>query len=288
MFLIKSSFFSFVREKVKHIKNIFIDVLVPYSCINCGSLECSQVAIVNQGVNTIGKFFCKNCQQKVQRINQCECCQKCGYPMQKENFLDKKKKCYSCELLHPKFDVARSCFKYKGIIRRILLMLKYHFSTDALSFIGESMYNTYLENVKRNIFSKPDVICFVPITKDKLLQKSFNHSAIITNAFLKVLKDNIKNLDNCFVLYDFLVKTQKTKQAKLLKQNDRIIKQHYFEVNKKYLTKNYKTAFSNKTILVIDDIMTTGGTLNEIAILLKNTFPKCKVECLTFARTILY
>lgn len=283
MFCIKSSFIS---NKFRCFLQYLLDVLVPYSCLNCGSLECNKFE--NNSINNIDKYFCKKCQQKVQQINQCECCQKCGYPMQKENFLDKKKQCYSCELLHPKFDVARSCFKYKGIIRRILLMLKYHFSTDAIAFIGESMYNTYLENVKRNIFSKPNVICFVPITKNKLLQKSFNHSAIIANAFFKLLRENTTKFDKDMMFYDFLVKTQKTKQAKLLKQNDRIIKQHYFEVNKKYLTKNYKVAFSNKTILVIDDIMTTGGTLNEIAFWLKKTYPNCKVECLTFARTILY
>ena len=283
MFFIKSSFIS---NRFRGFLQYLLDVLVPYSCLNCGSLECNKFGKNN--TNNIDKFFCKNCLQKIQVIKQYECCKKCGYPMPKENFLDKQKKCYSCELLHPKFDVARSCFKYKGIIRRILLMLKYHFSTDALSFIGESMYNTYLENVKRNIFSKPDIICFVPITKNKLLQKSFNHSAIIANAFFKLLRENTTKFDKDMMFYDFFVKTQKTKQAKLLKQNDRIIKQHYFEVNKKYLTNSYKKTFSNKTIFVIDDIMTTGGTLNEIAVLLKKTYPNCKVECLTFARTILY
>ena len=67
-----------------------------------------------------------------------------------------------------------------------------------------------------------------------------------------------------------------------------MVKIHNIEIKEKYRTKEKISDFKGKTFLIIDDIMTTGGTMNAVAKLLKDTFPSCKVECLTFARTMLY
>ena len=271
----------------------FVKVIIPNSCLNCGSLKYDDNNNIDNIKDSkqhfdINVFFCSKCVKKISPINQNECCKKCGYPLAKENFLDKHKKCHSCELLYPQFNIARSCFEYRGIIRHLILMLKYHFSTDCIDFIGKSMYKTYLENIKNKQFQQPDFIFFVPITKTKLITKAFNHSAIIANAFFKEFQKHNANTNQTEILYDFFVKTQKTKQAKLLNQQERITKRHFFSINQKYLTAEYKNYFSHKTILIIDDIMTTGGTLNELSIITKKAFNHCQIECLTFARTILY
>lgn len=252
--------------------DIIFAKIFPYSCIHCGE-------ILEKGSEDI--FFCEKCSKKIIPINQNECCRKCGYPLEKENFLDDKKQCYSCSILHPQFQVARSCFQYKGIIRHLLLLLKYHFFTDCISFIGEEMYKTYIENIKNGSFVKPDFVCFVPITKRKLFFKTFNHSAIITNAFINVANKNGQKLP---VIYDFLIKTHKTKQSKKLNQKERIASRHFISVNQKYLHLDLK----GKTILLIDDIITTGATINETTILINQVFPRVKVECLSFARTMVY
>ena len=293
IFWLKNKFFSPIFIKIWSFINC---VLFPNVCINCYSLN---VSTENESITNckktnelsnynINNYFCEKCIKKIIPINQNECCERCGYPMPKENFLDTHKKCHCCELLHPQFNIARSCFEYRGIIRHLLLMLKYHFSTDCLDFIGKTMYKIYLENMAIKHFQQPDIVCFVPITQTKLITKTFNHSAIIANAFFKEFQKHNATAKQTEILYDFFVKTQKTKQAKLLNQQERITKKHFFSINQKYLTTEYKNFFSNKTILIIDDIMTTGGTLNELSIILKKAFNHCQIECLTFARTILY
>ena len=262
------NFLQFVKRGV----DIIFAKIFPYSCIHCGE-------ILEKGSEDT--FFCEKCSKKIIPINQNECCRKCGYPLEKENFLDDKKQCYSCSILHPKFQVARSCFQYKGIIRHLLLLLKYHFFTDCLGFVGEEMYKTYIKNIKNGSFVKPDFVCFIPITKRKLFFKTFNHSAIITNAFINVAKKNGEKLP---VIYDFLIKTHKTKQSKKLNQRERITSRHFISVNPKYLNLDLK----GKTILLIDDIITTGSTINETTILINKVFPNVKVECLSLARTMVY
>ena len=89
------------------------------------------------------------------------------------------------------------------------------------------------------------------------------------------------------LLNDLFVKLKKTQQSKKLSQFERLHKHHFFGINKKYLVDKYFT-LNSKNILIIDDIMTTGSTLNELSFLIGNKYPKANIECLTFARTMLY
>ena len=318
-------------------------------------------------------YLCSKCLSKLKLINQKTCCKKCGYPIDRNNFLDKAIFCPSCESRKKYFNIARSVVQYKMLARKTLLNMKYHFQTESLSFFAESMTNVYI-----NDMSKADIICFVPVTNWKLFLKGFNHAGLIANAFYKNLmikkrqrhcidefssadrnnfgnnccinsycndnysisasntgnlrKDNgnkmkssindknknIRNEKNIFnkfskesiltiinilldavivnhnnntdeiLIRDLFTKSAKTLQSKKLSRYERMLKKHNFVINSKYLSQFWKKQFTNKTFLVIDDIMTTGSTLNSISKILKDAFPTCKVECLTFARTMLY
>ena len=163
----------------------------------------------------------------------------------------------------------------------MLLSLKFGFQTEGIGFFAENLVKTY------NKMPKADVICFVPITNKKLFINGFNHAGLIANGFVSLLKKNNKNADEMYIR-DLLVKTKKTIQSKKLSREGRMVKIHHIEVNKKYKAGDFTAKFTGKVFLVIDDIMTTGGTMNAVAELLKSTFPHCKVECLTLARTMLY
>ncbi len=257
-------------------------LLFPYSCLSCGVLLQGNNVKHDKRSEKLPleeRFFCKKCLLKVNVINN-KYCKKCGYPLKTQNFLDKQiTKCYSCEKYNPIFTMARSCYEYKGVIRKLLLHFKFYFNTDYLTFIGQSMYKKYKEELH-----KADIVCFVPITNMKLFFKGFNHSGLIAKAFIEEAK---KQNDNLYLINDFFIKTKKTTASKKMSQLERLYKKHYFSINQKYLMKD-KINLNYKNVLIIDDIMTTGGTLNAISSLIKNEYPKANIECLTFARTMLY
>lgn len=257
---------------------VVIDLIAPKCCYLCG------IRLFNN------ENLCDNCKQKAVLIDQSNCCKKCGYPIltydQTGNFLDKKVKkiCPSCNTEKRYFDRAYSVYQYKNIIRKTLMNLKFYFDIDAISFIGIQMFKTYKKTI-----DKVDFICIIPITNFKLFNKGYNHAGLIAKSFYEVLKkqnqqDNTKET----ILYDLFVKTTKSVASKQLSQHERWLKKYNFKINSKYKTKEYIDSFTGKKFLIIDDIMTTGATLNVASKIIKDTFPKSKVYCLTFARTMLY
>ena len=258
------------------------DFLFPNCCRGCGKIFEAKMQI-KQG--DFKQSLCQDCLKNLVVIDEKNCCRHCGYPIEKNEVLDrlfkKSVECPSCEGKKRFFNIARSAFQYNGVVRKMLLSLKFSFQTEGISYIAENLVKIY------NQMPKADIVCFVPITNRKLFFNGFNHAGLIANGFFSLLQkqNGYKNEIYC---RDLLIKNKKTIQSKKLSREGRMIKIHHIEVNKKYKTKDCIEKFSGKTFLIIDDIMTTGGTMNAVADMLKKTFPNCKVECLTFARTMLY
>ena len=256
---------------LKKFFHIFLDIVLPKCCCLC----CC--------ANDNG-LLCDKCSQSCYQIDQKNCCKQCGYPFQTNNndgtnFLDKNKVfCPSCKSGKRYFDIARSCYQYKAQIKKSLKNFKFYFQTDILPLVGVSILQTY-----QTMF-EADYICFIPITRLKLFQKGYNHSGLITLAFLQQLTTGKTPI----LLEDLLVKTKISQSSKTLSQNQRWLKKYNFDINKKYQTSQWKAQMDGKTILIIDDIMTTGATLNMASYTLKKYFPNIKIECITFARTMLY
>ena len=267
---------------LESIKTAILDFLTPNCCVVCGNILQQEIQREDDKHKISLAFLCKKCQKKAKYINQNSCCKTCGYPLKKMNFLDKNiTTCISCEKYHVYFDKAYSCYEYYGVIKKLLLLLKYNFSNNALSFFGESLYKLYKKKIK-----KADIICFVPSTKWKLFYKGFNPAGIFTNC----LKNSIKKYEDEMpkIYYDLILKNKKTKQSKSMNQIQRLYKKHYFSINEKYQSLIEKNKNTNIKILIIDDIMTTGGTMNAMSYVLKKHFKKANISCLTFARTMLY
>lgn len=268
---------------LEKIKIAILDFLAPNCCVVCGSiLQQPETQEESNKSQTNSSFLCKKCQKKAKHINQNSCCKTCGYPLKKMNFLDRNTTtCISCEKYHVYFDKAYSCYEYYGVIKKLLLLLKYNFSNNALSFFGESLYELYSKKIK-----KADIICFVPSTRYKLFYKGFNSAGIFTNCLKYSIKKHKDELPEIY--YDLILKNKKTKQSKKMSQAQRLYKNHYFSINKKYQNLLEKYKDTNIKILIVDDIMTTGGTMNAMAYILKKHFKKSKIICITFARTMLY
>lgn len=148
------------------------------------------------------------------------------------------------------------------IIKSAIWKLKYHHSPLIGQKLGELLYTELIEEIELlQIFSlgSPIYVIPVPISKDKKKIRGYNQAEIIAKSFCNSNKNNIFQFKK-----NIIYKNKNTiPQAKLTNRNKRL--------------KNIKGAFEimnynsikGKTIIIIDDVTTTGGTILEIMKILK-------------------
>lgn len=159
-----------------------------------------------------------------------------------------------------------SIFPYEGIVRQLLLAYKF----NEKSYMYVCFVNFILKNKK--IFEKLqsyDTIIPVPISKKRMKERGYNQSLLIAKKLSKTL--NIELQENC------LIKTKNIiEQSKLNREQRKQNIQNVYELKKEQILKN-------KKILLIDDIYTTGNTVNECCKMLQKAIPK-KIDVFTIAK----
>ena len=191
-------------------------------------------------------------------------CKKCEINLKKqsENQIINNEK----ELKDKYFSELMYIFKYKGQIRK--LILDYKFNEKAyiyLTFVNFLLKDKKIfENIKNY-----DTIIPVPISKKRLKIRGYNQSLLISKEIAKQLKMELVN--NC------LIKTKNIIEQSKLNKEERIqnIKGVYELRNKELIR--------NKKILLIDDIYTTGSTVNECSKIIMQGNPN-KIGVLVLAK----
>lgn len=157
-------------------------------------------------------------------------------------------------------------FKYEGMIRKIILDYKF----NEKSYIYETFVNFILKDEK--IFEKLqtyDTIIPVPISKTRMKERGYNQSFLIAKALGNKLNIHIET--NC------LVKTKNViEQSKLNREERKRNIQNVYELENKQI-------LNNRKILLIDDIYTTGNTINECSKILKQANPN-RIDVLVLAK----
>ncbi len=148
-------------------------------------------------------------------------------------------------------------FEYQGMIRKVILNYKF----KDKSYLYKTMVNFLLKNEKFfEILKSYDTMIPVPISRKRRKERGYNQSELIAKEIAKRIEIDYNN--QC------LFKTKNIiEQSKLNKeQRQRNIQGVYELHNKKLL--------QNKKILLLDDIYTTGSTVNECARMLEQAKPK--------------
>ena len=148
-------------------------------------------------------------------------------------------------------------FEYEGIIRRIIL--KYKFQDKA--YLYKTFVNFLLKN--KNFFEfikKYDTIIPVPISRKRRAMRGYNQSELIVKEIANFT--NLKEESDCL----FKIKNV-IEQSKLNKEERQKNIQGVYELRNK--EKLYK-----KKILLVDDIYTTGSTVNECSKVIRGAKPK--------------
>lgn len=209
-------------------------------------------------------LVCSECFQKLPFIK--IYCRRCGNPLEESltNYLPNKaiSYCSYCETKKLYFDEAFVAFAYKPPISEWIKELKFGGNFSLGYKLG-----ILLKKVLKDQIPEVDLIIPLPLSLKRLRERGFNQSFLLTWGFLEKKPSD-----------KFLKRILHTKVQTELSQKER--------------WENVKNAFlatsevKEKSILVIDDVMTTGATLNEASKALKNKGAN-KVYVMVLARSIL-
>lgn len=157
-------------------------------------------------------------------------------------------------------------FFFDGDVRTALHRLKFRQRLDLVAPFAKEMADAAM---RRGIGSETDLICFVPMRRWAKWKRGYNQAQLLAQGVGAILDKPVLPL---------LVKQKTTRtQHKLSSVERRGNLLGAFEPNPKL-----ETQIAGKRILLVDDICTTGSTLNEAAKTLM-IFDAERVDCLCAA-----
>ncbi len=232
--------------------NYIIDYIYPPRC-----LICSDLILTNDG-------FCISCWNKLNFITKphCEiCCFEFSIDYGYSN-----NTCLKCLEDRPYYDFARSLLRFDGNSKKIIHALKYYDRTFVARIIARMLVGRYRQEIE-----SADIIMPVPMHKLRRLSRLYNHAQVLAEEVAKLLGKKITA--------DVLIKAKNTRTQTGLSRKYRID-----NLSGSIVVEN-KQKIRGKTILLVDDVMTTGNTVNLCARQLKKARAK-KVVVLCIARTL--
>lgn len=200
------------------------------------------------------KYICRECRKKLVYIRE-PYCLKCG------KAIGDGELCADCMKRKHYFKQGQSVFDY-GCISDSLFRFKNKGRAEYADFYANEIFRTKKDYIR---LISPDALVPVPIHKRKMLKRGYNQAEEIA---LKLSKLTGIPVNSSLIL-------RKTETAALK------------ELNLAERQKNLKNAFKLgqndvklKTIIIIDDIYTTGSTIDEMSRVIKEAFP-CDIYFLT-------
>lgn len=229
---------------MSRIENIFQAVcshLLPSACIVCGTFQ--QLTL------------CTNCVTllKSEQLLNYECCQQCGLTLEANEL--KEKTCHECCINPPYFDATYCLDRYDGRLQSALHQLKYRRRLACARGLA-SAWNTLLP--KSFTTTQANYLLPVPLSCEKLWARGFNQSWELAKRI--DCDDHIHKSP-----YILMRHHHSQHQAKENRANRQLAIQDMFFVNPRY-----QGQLESASVIVFDDVMTSGATLNEIARVLKD------------------
>ncbi len=213
----------------------FLDLVFPPICFVC-----------SERISDRDPFLCSKCRKEL--IPETDMvCSICG----SFNTFGKQD-CQFCQTETLYFDKCVSIFPYNDVVRTLIHELKYKEMTRIASYFTEQAIFFIETEIP---FSSIDYVCPVPLHRTRQRERGFNQAAIIAQQLAK-------HFD--WKYYPKLIKRAKFtfSQSNLSPEMRKLNVETAFSVDK-------KSELENLDFLIIDDIFTTGATVNAICRMLR-------------------
>lgn len=177
--------------------------------------------------------------------------------------------CGDCVKKLPSFDETVVATDYEPPLDQLVHLLKFQTRLAMAPLMGKLIYRSLK---KKSLNSCPDYLIAVPLGKKRLVERGFNQSLEIAKTLSRAM-----NVDLIFNLVERSRETEKQSTVSF-KERKKNVKNAF------RIVETHRHLIENSHIGIIDDVMTTGETLEEIAVLLKKAGAR-HITNLVFART---
>ena len=196
--------------------------------------------------------ICKKCQWKLVYIAENHC-MKCGKPLTD----DTEEYCYDCSRHRHFYTQARALLSYQGPAREALYRFKCSNRREYAVFFGSEMCRVLGRWIEH---CGADYLVPIPMHDRKQRERGYNQAEVLARVISQQM--GIPLADKV------LIKTAETLQQKELSAEER--RKNLLSVFQISEQRVAGTALSGKTVLLVDDIYTTGATVDAAAeVLLK-------------------
>ena len=217
----------------------FLDFLIPQTCINCG-------------VEIDKNLLCNSCLESIPMLR-VPFCPICGRPTKKH------KPCKYCKKAMY-LDRGRAWLPFIPPVDKIIHYFKYRKMTKLARLLGQGMTGV----IKSDFYlKKSEIIIPIPLFWWKKLRRGYNQAQLLADVISQ----------ECGIeVHPILKRTKNTKtQTKLTEDSRKDNVSNAFRLG--------ANGVKDKTVLLIDDVLTTGATINECARVLKAAGAKKVYAC---------
>jgi len=230
-----------MRDTFRRAVDDLAELAFPRSCISCAALT----------EDSRFEHLCARCASQLSFVQE-PACVTCGHPY--FGAVEENRRCPHCEGLDPAFKFGKTALLCRGPARTLVHELKYHRGV----FLSRDIEAIFRECPAILEFVRGAVLVPVPLHPRKKRQRGYNQSGLIADALARAV-DGRARVENCLVrevdtasqtAFDRRTRVANLKNAFALSRDTIITSGHHY--------------------ILVDDVFTTGSTLNGCARVLRH------------------
>lgn len=214
-------------------KRGILDLLYPARCPVC------------DGVLLSGEEVCEECMPKLRYVGEPRCC-KCGKPLQNEE----AEYCRDCMGGKHIYDSGLALYEYESV-KDSLYRFKYKGRCEYAGFYGKEIAERLGDRIAA---WHPDALLPVPMYKRKERMRGYNQACLLAEGIGAALHIPVRQ--------DLMIRQRQTVPLKELDPAERQI-----NLKRAFIIERFDVKL--KCVIIVDDIYTTGSTMDEMARVLK-------------------